>query len=73
MVTMAGLPVRITASIGIASTETFGYDLDLLTRRADDAVYAAKRGGRNHVAVATPNDGQAPATSSPPLPQRDVA
>ena len=40
-------------SIGIASTETFGYDLDTLIRRADMAVYAAKQQGRNRVVVAT--------------------
>jgi diguanylate cyclase (GGDEF)-like protein len=45
--------VSITASLGIASTEIFGYDLDTLSRRADMAVYAAKRAGRNRVMVAT--------------------
>jgi diguanylate cyclase (GGDEF)-like protein len=53
---VAGLPVRATVSLGIASTETFGYDLDTLMRRADTAVYTAKRAGRNRVEVATGAD-----------------
>ena len=55
-VEVAGSPVRATASLGIASTDAFGYDLDILMRRADTAVYAAKRAGRNRVMVATLND-----------------
>ena len=45
-VDVAGTPVKATVSLGIASTEVFGYDLDALMRRADMAVYAAKRQGR---------------------------
>ena len=52
----AGMPVKGTVSLGIASTEVFGYDLDTLMRRADMAVYAAKRQGRNRVVVAAPDD-----------------
>jgi diguanylate cyclase (GGDEF)-like protein len=55
-VDVAGMPVRATVSIGIASTETFGYDLHVLTRRADSAVYAAKRAGRNRVMIAEAAD-----------------
>ncbi len=55
-VDVAGATVRATVSLGIASTETFGYDLDTLMRRADMAVYAAKQQGRNRVVVATPGD-----------------
>ncbi len=54
LVEVGGSPVKATASLGIASTEAFGYDLDLLMRRADMAVYAAKRAGRNRVVVAPP-------------------
>jgi diguanylate cyclase (GGDEF)-like protein len=50
---VAGGPVRATVSLGIASTEIFGYDIDTLTQRADMAVYAAKRQGRNQVVVST--------------------
>lgn len=55
-VDVAGTPVKATASLGIASTEAFGYALDALMRRADMAVYVAKRAGRNRVVVATPDD-----------------
>ena len=50
---VAGVPVKMTASMGVASTETFGYILDVLMHRADMAAYAAKREGRNKVVVAT--------------------
>jgi diguanylate cyclase (GGDEF)-like protein len=59
VIDVAGVPVKATVSIGIASTETVGYDLDTLMRKADMAVYAAKRLGRNRVAIA---DGDEPAT-----------
>ena len=51
-VIVTGMPVKATVSIGIASTDVFGHDLDGLIRYADSAVYAAKRGGRNRVVIA---------------------
>ena len=41
----------ISASFGVASTTASGYDLRLLLAHADSALYAAKRAGRNRVAV----------------------
>ena len=63
---VAGTPVKATVSLGIASTEAFGYELDTLMRRADMAVYAAKRAGRNRV------DGGDARDEAPARP-RDVA
>ena len=54
-VIVAGMPVKATVSIGIASSEVSGHDLDTLIRRADSAVYAAKRAGRNRVVTADPD------------------
>jgi predicted signal transduction protein with EAL and GGDEF domain len=48
-------PVNVTASVGIASTDRFGYSLDALLYEADIATYAAKRQGRNQVVVAGPD------------------
>ena len=51
-VIVTGMPAKTTVSIGVASTEVVGYDLDALIRHADGAVYAAKRTGRNRVVMA---------------------
>ena len=45
---------RTTVSIGVASTDPFGYDIYTLMRLADKAVYDAKRQGRNRVVSALP-------------------
>jgi diguanylate cyclase (GGDEF)-like protein len=42
---------RISASFGVASTVTSGYDLRQLLAHADSALYAAKRAGRDRVAA----------------------
>jgi diguanylate cyclase (GGDEF)-like protein len=55
-VALAGGPVPVTASLGLATWE--GEAPDELLRRADEALYAAKRSGRNRVHAAPP----APAT-----------
>jgi two-component system, cell cycle response regulator len=49
-------PVPVTASLGLATWE--GEPPEALLKRADEALYAAKRSGRNQVQLATP----APAT-----------
>ncbi len=43
--------MRITASIGIASTEDTEFPIDELVRRSDEALYEAKNTGRNRVCV----------------------
>ncbi len=50
---LKGLPLKtqLTVSIGIAQYQP-GESIDQLIARADDALYAAKRGGRNRVEVA---------------------
>jgi diguanylate cyclase (GGDEF)-like protein len=49
-----GAPIRLTCSIGVASSDQLGVWGDALVARADAAVYAAKRLGRNRVQVAIP-------------------
>ncbi|HEY9513217.1 MAG TPA: diguanylate cyclase, partial [Rhodanobacter sp.] len=41
--------VSISASFGVSSVINAGYELRELMRDADNALYAAKRGGRNRV------------------------
>lgn len=41
--------VRVSVSIGVASTEQAGYDLSRLLALADQALYRAKAGGRDRV------------------------
>ncbi|MCK6572287.1 diguanylate cyclase [Myxococcota bacterium] len=41
----------VTVSVGIACTERVGYDAHTLTRLADEALYAAKQGGRDRIVV----------------------
>lgn len=53
---IGGTRVKATVSIGVAATETFGYDADVLVRQADAATYAAKRQGRNKVVFAQLED-----------------
>ncbi|KMO34613.1 hypothetical protein VQ02_18830 [Methylobacterium variabile] len=52
--------LRVTVSIGVA-TSADGFEAAL--RRADAALYAAKRGGRNRVVCAAPEPGPAPRAS----------
>jgi two-component system cell cycle response regulator len=41
--------VQVTASIGLATLEQAGESGDALVQRADEALYCAKRAGRNRV------------------------
>jgi len=44
-----GHQIQLKASIGAASTETFGYNIEYLYAMADKALYAAKHSGRNRI------------------------
>jgi predicted signal transduction protein with EAL and GGDEF domain len=41
--------IKLTVSIGLASSEHFGYNLNHLYAKADAALYRAKQMGRNRV------------------------
>lgn len=47
-----GPPIQLTCSIGVAASDTLGVWGEHLIARADAAVYAAKRSGRNRVQIA---------------------
>jgi PleD family two-component response regulator len=52
---LSGLPVTVTVSIGLAGCVQDDTHFDLVAR-ADEALYGAKRSGRNQVVVADPED-----------------
>jgi two-component system, sensor histidine kinase LadS len=49
-----GEQIRLTCSIGVATSDTLGVWGEHLIARADAAVYDAKRSGRNRVQIAVP-------------------
>src|ERR1700736_5700640 len=49
-----GKPIALTCSIGVATSDMLGVWGEHLIARADAAVYAAKRSGRNRVQIAVP-------------------
>ena len=52
-----GHGILISASVGLASTDTSGYGLQRLCKEADAALYRAKRAGRNRVIAASGSGG----------------
>jgi diguanylate cyclase (GGDEF)-like protein len=48
----SGVRLRFTVSVGVASLDAAADDAEKLLHRADEALYAAKRGGRNRVKAA---------------------
>ncbi len=50
-----GCVISISASVGLASTDASGYQLQRLCMEADAALYRAKRAGRNRVIADTEN------------------
>ena len=48
--------ISISASVGLASTDSSGYELQRLCKEADAALYRAKRAGRNRVIADIEND-----------------
>jgi two-component system cell cycle response regulator len=53
--TAAGEPLKVTASLGVA-VRAPNETLSELVERADQAMYSAKRGGRNRVVAAEPSE-----------------
>jgi diguanylate cyclase (GGDEF)-like protein/PAS domain S-box-containing protein len=50
-----GLPIRMTVSIGVASLTSNDDNLDVLLSQSDEALYEAKKSGRNKVCCYTEN------------------
>jgi two-component system cell cycle response regulator len=48
----AGAPIRFTVSIGLTGLQEEDLTLESMIRRADQALYTAKRTGRNRVVPA---------------------
>ncbi|MDO9353843.1 MAG: sensor domain-containing diguanylate cyclase [Solirubrobacteraceae bacterium] len=49
-------PIPVTISVGVAWAPVHGIDRETITKAADHALYAAKTGGRNRVALAVVPD-----------------
>jgi two-component system, cell cycle response regulator len=53
-VSASGEKVGVTISVGVAAATEGGDHRDRLLKRADDALYSAKKAGRNRVITAWP-------------------
>jgi diguanylate cyclase (GGDEF)-like protein len=73
-VTVDGLPVRATVSMGIVVSDTGLLDMAALLAQADEALYCAKERGRNRIEVASPaQDRSRSSISAAPQPVRAAA
>lgn len=61
--TVAGT-VRVTVSVGVAVSTPETIDADMLLGAADQALYAAKRGGRDQIALAPAGPGESAAPAA---------
>jgi len=61
-----GAEARVAVSIGVASYPDMASDMDDLVARADAALYAAKRAGKDRVEVYWRREEAAPSTGSGP-------
>ena len=59
-------PITLSASFGVASSETAGYSLQMLLTQADLALYQAKHNGRNQVVVYQPDGTDTPVVPDSP-------
>jgi diguanylate cyclase (GGDEF)-like protein len=62
-----GAALTVSASFGIASSTTSGYDLQRLMAHADAALYRAKRSGRDCVVAYDPAESGEMRTITPSL------
>lgn len=59
-------PISLSASFGVASSETAGYSMQMLLTQADLALYQAKRAGRDQVVVYQPDGTKIPTVPDGP-------
>ncbi len=59
-------PITLSASFGVASSETAGYSMQMLLTQADLALYQAKHNGRNQVVVYQPDGTDTPTVPDSP-------
>lgn len=63
--------IKFTASVGVVSSEKTA-SIELLLRQVDDAMYQAKRGGRNRVAVYNEQEVKSSTAKKRKSPQRNI-